>query len=351
MPTLKLSAPGQLDRHSVVPWVRSVIDDLHRAGREGFHTEIAAPAGMPIAIHLDDPAMAEAYCSRLMGWGTTMPAQATHYVLTGRHPGLATLPEWTDHAFGPAQFDALLAAAGLKASYQDRNWRLFDVNARVGAQLSFRQGVLRPWHAGLLLIDWTLQSAGFSLTHAGTVGIDGRGILLAGQSGSGKSGTTLAGLAAGLKTVGDDFVALRCDTAPVVRAVFPQGRQDPEGVDRIPGLRQRLPSDRLNHQGKFEFDLRESFPGAFVDELSVDAIVLPTLSGAAVPTMRPVPATEAMIELLRSNPFRYVGEPGSRMARFGALARSRPCYRLELSADAARNGQALRTLLDTLILQ
>ena len=325
-----------------------MFDDLADAGPSAFHAETVAPAGMPIRLLLDDPKLAPSYCGRLVGWGTTAPPAATHFVVTGPRPGLSALPEWTDHAFGQAEFDALLARAGLKASFQDRNWRLFDAKAQVGAQISSRQGALRPWHAGLLLIDWTVQSTGFSLAHAGTLGLDGRGMLLVGQSGSGKSGTTLAGLAEGLQTVGDDFIALRCDAEFAVRSVFPLARQDPAGLDRIEGLRDRVSTHRVNHLGKFEFDLRDTFPGAFVDELTVDAIVLPVISDATTPSLHPITATEAMVELLRSNPFRYVGNPASRLARFAALARGRPCFRLRLSADGIKNGRALRTLLETL---
>lgn len=348
MPILNTKSPAQLDRSSIVPWIRSVFADLADAGPSAFHAETVAPAGLPIRLLLDDSSLAPPYCGRLVGWGTTEPPAATHFVVTGPRPGLGALPEWADHAFSQAEFDALLAGAGLKASFQDRNWRLFDSAACVGAQISFRQGALRPWHAGLLLIDWTIQSTGFSLAHAGTLGLNGRGLLLVGQSGSGKSGTTLAGLAEGLQTVGDDFIALRCDAEAVARAVFPLGRQDPAGLDRVPGLRGRVAAHRVNHLGKFEFDLRDTFPGAFVDELPVDAIVLPVISDAATPSIRPITASEAMVELLRSNPFRYVGNPASRLARFAALARGRPCFQLRLSPDGPKNGRALRTLLETL---
>ena len=46
------------------------------------------------------------------------------------------------------------------------------------------------------------------IAHAASLGRDGRGILLLGHGGAGKSGTALAGVAAGLQTVGDDYVAL-----------------------------------------------------------------------------------------------------------------------------------------------
>jgi hypothetical protein len=256
------------------------------------------------------------------------------------------LPEWSDPGFGQGELDTLLDREGLRASWQDSNWRLFDTTTGVGVQLSLRQGALRPWHAGLLLIDWTLRTAGLSLVHVGTVGLGGRGLLLVGQSGSGKSGTTLAGLAEGLETVGDDFVALGLGGSPVVRPVFPLARQDPAGLDRIAGLRDRIAAHRVNHLGKYEFDLRTTFPGALVDELAVAGIVLPIISGAPEPTVARIPPAEAMVELLRSNPFRYVGNPASRLARFGALARGVPCYRLLLATDAARNGRALRGLLE-----
>ena len=325
-----------------------MFDDLADAGPSAFHTETVAPAGIPIQLLLDDPSLALPYCGRLVGWGTTKPPEATHFVVTGPRTGLRALPEWTDHAFGQAEFDALLASAGLKASFQDRNWRLFDTNARIGAQISFRQGALRPWHAGLLLIDWTVQSTGFSLVHAGTLGLNGRGLLLVGQSGFGKSGTTLAGLAEGLQTVGDDFIALRCDAEFAARSVFPLGRQDPAGLDRIEGLRGRVAVHRVNHLGKFEFDLRDTFPGAFIDQLMVDSIVLPVISDAATPSIQAITAAEAMVELMRSNPFRYVGNPATRLARFATLARGRPCFRLRLSADGTMNGRALRALLETM---
>lgn len=348
MQSPRLSSPEHLDRSTIVPWMRSVFNSLSGADPTAFHTQTIAPAGTPIALQLDDPRLAAPYGGRFIGWGTGAPPFSTHFVLTGRHPGLRALPQWTDATFGQAELDALLAAEGLKASYQDRNWRLFDTVTRTGVQISLRQGALRPWDAGLLLIEWTLQSAGLSLTHAGTVGLDSRGLLLVGQSGSGKSGTTLAGLAEGLQTVGDDFIALGFGEQPVARAVFPLARQDPAGLDRIKGLRQRVDRHRVNHLGKFEFDLRPTFPGAFVDELLLDAIVLPVISDAATPSITPIPPAEAMVELLRSNPFRYIGSPGSRMARFAALARTRPCFRLTLSTDAGENGRALRRLLDVL---
>lgn len=341
-------APQQLDRHTVLPWLHEVLAALTRADCADFHVETVAPAGVPIEICFDDPEIAPTYCGRLAGWGTDAVPVARHFVLTGRHPAFANVPEWADHDLSAGDFHRLLNGAGLKASFQDRNWRIFDPALALGAQISRREGQLRPWHAGLLLIDWTVQVHDLALTHAGTLGLDGRGLLLVGQSGAGKSGATLAGLAEGLDTVGDDFVALRCHGEPIARSVFPYGRQDPSGLDRIAGLRQRVPAHRINHLGKFEFDLRETFPGAFVDELPIDAIILPQRVNAVTPRLRQVGAPEAMVELLRSNPFRHVGSPASRMARFAALLRRVPCYRLELSPDGRQNGRALRALLETM---
>lgn len=341
-------APYQLDRHTVLPWLHEVLATLARADCADFHVETVAPAGVPIEICFDDPEIAPTYCGRLTGWGTDAAPVARHFVLTGRHPAFANVPEWADHDFSAGDFNRLLEGSGLKASFQDRNWRVFDPSRGLGAQISLREGQLRPWHAGLLLIDWTVHAHDLALTHVGTLGLGGRGLLLVGESGAGKSGATLAGLAEGLETVGDDFVALRCDGVPLARSVFPYGRQDPAGLDRIAGLRERVPAHRINHLGKFEFDLRETFPGAFLDELPIEAIVLPQRANAETPRFRPVGAPKAMVELLRSNPFRYVGSPQSRMARFAALVRQVPCYRLELSPDGRQNGRALRALLETL---
>ena len=61
----------------------------------------------------------------------------------------------------------------------------------------------------------------------------GRGALIVGASGSGKSGTTLAGLMNGLQSVGDDYVVVDQGATIVAHSVFKLFKQDLDGLKRV----------------------------------------------------------------------------------------------------------------------
>ena len=93
-----------------------------------------------------------------------------------------------------------------------------------------------PWENGSplrLFLHWAYAHAGMRLTHAGTLGIGGAGALIVGASGSGKSGTTLAGLLNGLESAGDDYVLLEGGEDLTAHAVFRIFKQDSNGLRRV----------------------------------------------------------------------------------------------------------------------
>ena len=59
-----------------------------------------------------------------------------------------------------------------------------------------------------VIFHWALTAPGSRLGHAGAVGTEGGGILVAGPSGAGKSTVTMACLSAGFDFAGDDHVLL-----------------------------------------------------------------------------------------------------------------------------------------------
>ena len=74
-----------------------------------------------------------------------------------------------------------------------------------------------PWEPGAPLrsfLHWEYAARGMRLVHGGTLGIDGRGVVLAGSGGAGKSGTVVAGIMVGLDSVGDDYVSVDQMEAP-----------------------------------------------------------------------------------------------------------------------------------------
>jgi len=165
------------------------------------------------------------------------------------------------------------------------------------------------------------------LVHAGSVAIDGGGILLPATAGSGKSSTVLAMLEAGFAYLSDEFAAID----PVSGSVYPVAKRIAIGWETMPlfpGLEERLadPSDPdLALPPRF---VRPEDVGAPTSgPVPPSAIVVPTAEFEGPPRLEPITAAAA-VEVLASssfNLFRY-GERG--VVLLGRVAQRAPAFRL-----------------------
>jgi hypothetical protein len=345
-----------VDRHSLVPFLRSAIAAAEVLPRAGLHRRLAAPAGIPLDLWFDNEAEAELLAPRLADVepDAGQDSRTRLYMLSGASIGHASLPAWSGAENEAAEFHPVLAEAGLRAAHPayTRAWHVLDLAAGVGLQLANSPSDLPAWFAGAPLrqhLHWLLRARGWRIAHAATLGLHGRGILLLGNGGAGKSGTTLAGLAAGLRTVGDDYIALGGTDPAIARPLFRIAKQDRAGLARIPGLAERLAHLPANWMNKVEFDPAIVFPGCFTDALRLDAIVMPRLARAAVPRFMPATAGDAMRTLIPTNLHQFPGEPIDGLDYYGALVRPLPVHWLELSGNAADNGAALADFVASLV--
>ena len=112
------------------------------------------------------------------------------------HPGIAGIAapaSWGRGDYNHHSFANRLEEAGLRGSYyHDLDfWQFHDPQRHVGAQLMMSADAFPPWEQAAPLrafLHWEYAARGMRLTHAGTLGIDGKGVLLAGSGGAGKSG-------------------------------------------------------------------------------------------------------------------------------------------------------------------
>jgi hypothetical protein len=334
----------------VVDWMRAVIDYARSLPPTALTTISVAPAGQPLTAHFDDPELEAAYRVRLCDLPAEPRPVETIFVLSGKSPGLQMVPEWDGRGCPAPVFQEVMAGAGLRAAYPSRTglWRFLDPRSGVGVQLSATRANLPKWDGSAPLryhLHWLLEERGLRIAHAATLGQDGRGIVIFGRGGAGKSGTTLAGLEAGLTTVGDDLVCLGTTGQRFARALFKVFKQDRAGLTRSPSLSDRTSHLATNWHGKVEFDPDEYFPNSFVDELAIGAAVVPNIAHAEEPTVMPVTTAEIMRALISSNVRQYPGERETGMAFFAGFLRNLPCYRINLSKDAAKNGAALVRLI------
>ncbi|TGP21952.1 MULTISPECIES: hypothetical protein [unclassified Mesorhizobium] len=344
--TMICNAARSVGRDNLVDWCREIIAAAEALPREAAALEQVSPAAMPMELRFDDGGLSAGYRSRFHSSAPAGRAATRVHVLTGSSNGFETLAEWDDPSFQPKEFHARLKAAGLRAAYpfQKRLWRLFDERSRVGLQWCAAPSELPPWDGSAPLrqhLHWMLEDTGMRLAHAATLGLDKRGVILFGRGGAGKSGTTLAGLAAGLSTVGDDYIALGLSPRPLARPLYRMVKQDRAGLSRIQGLAGHAANLDVNWRGKAEFDPSAYFNGAFAAEMSIEAVILPRIAHAEKPSLVDVRPQAAMLALMTSNLHQFAGEEDDGMRFFSRFLAGMPCFQLDLSADARRNGDLL----------
>ncbi|RUX96570.1 MULTISPECIES: serine kinase [unclassified Mesorhizobium] len=257
------------------------------------------------------------------------------------HPGIPGIPEpakWGDAHFTEHGFAKRLAETGLRGHhFHDLDfWQFYDPQRRVGVQLMASADAFPPWEPGAPLrafLHWEYAARGMRLAHAGTLGANGKGLLLAGAGGAGKSGTVAAGLLNGLDSVGDDYVLIDLANGVTACPLFATLKQDPQGFARL-GLKNRLPAHGpLNWQGKHTFHIGDIAPRPVPDTLDIVALVVPHIGGGGASSIMPVSRRDAMIALAPSGIAQMPGERESGFRFFSDLTRLLPCYRLSLGTQ------------------
>lgn len=335
-----------LGRDEVASWMHGLVASAESLHREELTRHVVAPAGICMELLFDDAAHAESYVARLAVSTVADKPRYRIYVLSSKKAEALTIPAWLDMPCSPRRFQELMMEAGLRANYPYRRavWQFFSSATGIGVQISESRGALPEWDEGAPLrshLHWILAVEGMRLTHAATLGGGKAGVLFAGHGGAGKSATTLAGLAAGLSTAGDDYVALRAEQRVSAQSLFRIIKQDRAGIARVPGLNQQTLTYPENWRGKVQFDPEQLFPNAFLKEIAIGAVMLPRIAHLDRPQIVPASAGDAMRALIGSNVYQFPGEPDDGMRYFGDLVRRIPCYRIDLSSAADRNGEAL----------
>ncbi|CAN7187489.1 serine kinase [Mesorhizobium caraganae] len=304
---------------------------------------VAAKIRLPLldlTIHLSHGALADAMGHAFIQAPDNQPVSGNCRIFVA-HPGIDGISapaSWGRGEYNHHAFAGRLAEAGLRGSYyHDLDfWQFHDPQRHVGAQLMMSADAYPPWEQGAPLrafLHWEYAARGMRLTHAGTLGIDGKGVLLAGAGGAGKSGTVVAGLLNGLDSVGDDYVLVDRTDRVTARPLFATLKQDPEGFKRLK-LGDRLKSYQpLNWQGKHAFHIDEIAPRPIPENLDIIALMVPHIGGGTKSSIMPISRKDAMIALAPSGIVQMPGERESGFRFFGDLTRDLPCYRLSLGTE------------------
>ena len=129
------------------------------------------------------------------------------------------------------------------------------------------------------ILHWWMELNGRQLVHAAAVGCGGRGVLIPGRSGSGKSSTSLACLLAGMDFVSDDYLALALDPEPRAYRLYSTAKLDPRSLIQYPELAARCRTVYQPGFDKVVMFLEDGYPQQLKDSLPIKLVLKPWISG------------------------------------------------------------------------
>ncbi len=183
-----------------------------------------------------------------------------------------------------------------------------------------------------LLCLW-LAARGITMIHSGAIKRNGKGVLLTGKGGAGKSTSVLSALLAGFEFVGDDYVGLRATLGGpcTVSSLFSTCSIHIDRTSSFPSLRALMPPPNHTDEEKLVIRLGEAFRDRMVGATSISAILLPRLVAGSMPSLQPASRVDALRALAPSS---ILLMPNGSAEAFGAISNlvdSVPAYWLDLA--------------------
>jgi hypothetical protein len=233
----------------------------------------------------------------------------------------------------------------------ERGRALCDVNSR-RVHVSYPESEASdPWLLAHLFftvpLAELLKRRGLYMVHAAGLAVAGQGLLVAGQSGAGKTTLALALLRAGFDFLADDTVFLSLGKNGLRILAFPD---EVDVTAQTLGFFPEL--QRLTHTSKPSGRLKQAICATSLYqvrpcwECEPEAIIFPQPGKSSRSILAPMPKPEALV-LLVCNVLRT--EPSSSQAHLDALARlvrNCRCYRLHTGYDFDRLPDLLRPVLE-----
>jgi hypothetical protein len=331
----------KIGRPDLVAYFGGIFDQARKLPDAALIIRYFRVAGLTVKARFTNAHLADVYSARLVGQRNAANDVAYDLSIDSLEAprlGWPAPARWSDASCDQPLFHRTLQLAGMRAAYpyRPRHWEAMKLETREAIQLTETAGDLPDWDQGAPLqnfLHWAMLDRGQRVLHGATLGLGGKAILLAGPGGSGKSGTTLAGIAHGLKTVGDDYIVVEPSHAPIARPLYRVLKQDKSGVALIAGLSAHTARMPLNWQGKLEFDPESLFPGCMASEQRIVAIVVPSIRRAANSSIEPIDRNAAMQALARPTLEQFRGERDSGLLFCVRLSKLIPSFRLSLSED------------------
>ena len=206
-----------------------------------------------------------------------------------------------------------------------------------------------PWYERAAPFRWLFDALaarqGMAMLHAAAIGLRGRGVLLAGRGGAGKSTLALACLGRGFDYVADDYCLLSATPQPTAYGLYRTAKWKKDALV-VPGWLAAQPPHALDdtqQKNVVRIDLLK--PGQLADRLTITAIVMPVIADVPEARLDAITGSSALGPLAASTLAQAELDDPRPIALMGRLARAVPAYRLRMPRDPERSVSAIEAWL------
>lgn len=342
--------------------VKAYADALFSSFDTGFaaaaHSATLSVGGQTFMISSDLPEQI-ALARHALADQPTKSAPSGHLLIagSGELSGLPSVPFWNDHSYNDYRLCQKFEPTDLRLyHYRERDfWQFYDRASGRGVQMMASPISIPDWDPGSPLrnlLRWHLTNSEQGFVHAGTLGVAGRGLMLAGPGGSGKSGTVLAGLLAGMQSVGDDYILARTPASGgvTVAPIFNTLKNDPSGLERLGvGLGTGIDLKELgyvNWQGKHQFTFQDLVQRDPVAHMTIEALCVPVVTGGKKTEITSMPKREAFLALAQTGFKQMPGDTRHSLKFCTELIKRLATYRLSLGTEPAEIIDSLHSFLE-----
>ncbi len=183
------------------------------------------------------------------------------------------------------------------------------------------------------ILYWWSRGRGLQFAHAGAVGTENGGVLLAGRGGSGKSTVALAALESELLYAGDDYVLLEAEPVPCAYSIYNSAKLNPTGLCRLPRVAAIVDELPPVESEKVILFIHDCFPEKIARRVGIRAILLPEVARLRRSRLTEATAAASLAALAPSTMLQLRGAAGEDLQRLVRFVRSVPSFRLELGED------------------
>jgi hypothetical protein len=176
---------------------------------------------------------------------------------------------------------------------------------------------------------------GMEVIHACLISKDGRGVLLAGRGGIGKSTSALTCIESGFGYLGDDYIALESAADGSFRghSLYSSTWLMADNVGRFPQLAPHVIYAPRPDREKSLVLLADVFPDRLGAVVPIHALLIPRVCGVSSPRLRAASKAEALFALAPKSLILLPSSGAKGLENLLRLAERVPCFWLEVGAD------------------